>query len=239
MNLKGKTFLVTGAAKGLGKAICMELANQGCNLILLDKLDHELFELKSLLEGKVQISCYTVDLNYHVELKQTLKVIKEHFEVIDGIINNAAVGIYNKPFVSTTDEEWNTLINVNITAVFLIIRELVPLLLNAKEKGYILNIGSKSSFISEINKTAYCTTKFALRGMTLTLEKEYEGTKLHVKLVNPGSILTGFGAISIAEREEQAKRGKKYLTPGEVAIKIVDVVKKDAAEVEVNILPGE
>lgn len=239
MNLQDKTFLVTGAAKGLGKAIAMELANYGTHLILLDRLDTELFEIKNILGSKVTVSCYTVDLNNFSELKSTINAIKEHFKSIDGIINNAAVGIYNKPFVATTMQEWEMLLNVNLTSPFILIKELIPLILESKEKGYIINVGSKSSFIPEVNKTAYCATKFALRGMSLCLEKEYSGTKLQVKLVNPGSILTSFGPITQAEKEEKAKRGKKYLTPGQVAFRIVEVIRKDIDEVEINILPED
>ena len=103
----------------------------------------------------------------------------------------------------------------------------------------MINIGSGMGVIPAPGRSVYCAMKFALRGMTLSLAEEFKRTKPHFILLTLGSVLTGFGPMSLAEKKEEALKGKAYLTPEWVAKKVVEIIKAEAKESEYTFYPSD
>lgn len=232
MNLTNKTILITGASRGLGKELALYSANQKARLILVSNERENLKEVAKQCETLTEDVMYeVVDFNDSMQLDKFIEGCGD--TEIDILINNAAVGIYD-PIQTISQENWDLVMNVNITAVF----KLTKGLLNSVRRsqgGLIINIGSKSGLSSYGGRIAYNTSKFALRGLSLVLAENLENENIGVKLFTLGSMKTEFGEESIKERNEKEESGKKYLEPKEVAERIFNSL--DSEEVEIEIYP--
>ena len=93
--------------------------------------------------------------------------------------------------------------------------------------------------IPSAGRSVYCASKFALRGLSLSLSKEYKGTNIHFVLVTLGSTLTDFGPKTLKEKEEESLKGKAYFTPEGVAKKFIEIVENDKLEDEIELYPSE
>lgn len=222
MNLKDKTVVITGATGGIGREIVNKLQSEGANLILVAKNKRS-----EEYPGKF----YECDLS---DQKNTIAVsnrIANDHKVIDILINAAGIGIY-KPFEELSIDEWNNSISINLNSVFIFIKELIKPL-NASENSIVLSLGSGMGVFPESQRSAYCTSKFALRGLMLTLAEEYKRFKKpEFCLLTLGSVLTSFGPMSFEEKKRDMENGKGYLTPEWVSEKIVELLKLETREVE-------
>ncbi len=233
MELKGKTILITGASKGMGNSITKKLAKDGVNLILVARNEDNLKDLvKSLGEGRHKY--YSCDLGKQEEVTKLAENISKDYEKIDVLINGAGIGIY-KPIEEVTYEEWRNSFAVGLDAVYFLTQKLLPLL-DKSEKPLVINIGSGMGVIPAPGRSVYCSLKFALRGMTLSLAEEFKRTKTQFVLLTLGSVLTGFGPKSL---EEKKSEGKAYLTPEWVADRVSEIIKEDGKEVEYTFYPSD
>lgn len=222
MDLKGKTVVIVGATGGIGREIVKKLNDEGAELILVAKNKRS-----EEYVGKF----YECDLS---DQKNTIVVsnqIANEHKVIDILINAAGIGIY-KPFEELSLEEWNNSININLNSVFIFTKELINSL-NASKNSIVLSLGSGMGVSPEPQRSAYCTSKFALRGLMLTLAEEYKRFKKpEFCLLTLGSVLTSFGPMSFEEKKKDMENGKGYLTPEWVSEKIVELLKLETREVE-------
>jgi short-subunit dehydrogenase len=113
------------------------------------------------------------------------------------------------------------------------------LIKNLLPKSLVLSIGSGAGVIPMRGRAAYCTSKFGLRGLMLTLAEEYQGQEPKFCLITLGSTMTSFGPLSIEEKKEKQKNGSPYFTPEWVADKLVEIIKDDNREVEYTLYPGD
>jgi len=136
-------------------------------------------------------------------------------------------------------EDWNKSLNVNLNSVFIITKELISLISESKD-SLILNLGSGSSIIPIASRSAYCTSKFALRGLTLSLAEEYKRIgNPKFCLITLGSTLTSFGPMSFEEKKLDMEKGKAYFTPDWVGKKLVEIIKDNDREVEYTLHPAD
>ena len=230
MVLKGKIAVVTGATGGIGRELVKKLDGEEVRLIILSKTESELQNLLKTLTTK-NSTYYVCDLSDQEDTEKVAKKISTDFTTIDLLINVAGIGIY-KTLEEITLDEWNKSMNINLNSVFILIKELIQSL-NKTKDSIVISLGSGMGIKVEAGRSAYCTSKFALRGLMLTLSEEYKRfNNLKFCLLTLGSVLTSFGPMSFEEKKKDMEGGKGYLTPEWVAKKVVEIIKSENREVE-------
>lgn len=180
MELKGKTVIVTGAGRGLGKDISLRLAEQGCNLVLVARTEEQLEKVKGEIKGiNRKAIIFPVDISEKGTIQRILEETINHFSSIDILINNAAV-LYPSDFFDITEEQWDKTMNINLRATFLLSQKILKILVKQRS-GYIINISSTAALEVPPGIAAYGISKLAMVGLTQAM---YEvGKDFGVKLV--------------------------------------------------------
>ena len=234
MQLKGKTAVITGAGGGIGSALVKRLKKEGVNLILIERDLNLLEHLVDFVDGP-ENKRYEADLSKPKEIVKLSENISREVEKVDLLFHVAGVGIY-KPIEKLSLEEWELSLNINVTAPFLITKELMPLL-KKSEDPLVVSIGSGTGVKPYAGRVAYCSSKFALRGLSLVLSKEYKKSKVNFLLMTFGSIMTAFGPGGLERRKKLQEGGKKYLSVEEVVEKTIESIKDDNRKDEVELYP--
>lgn len=234
MNLRDKNIIITGSTGGIGKELVNKLDSKEANLILISKSEDELkIQSRNLRSKNYYFAC---DFSDQEEVKNLAKKISKQCKVIDVIINCAGIGIY-KAIEDSTLEDWNNSLNINAAAPFILVSNLSKNLQKSKS-SVVLNIGSGAGVIPMAGRSLYCTSKFALRGLTLSLAEEYRRTSVDFCLITLGSVLTGFGPKGIDDKKRDMESGKAYFTPDWVAGKLIEIVKDDGRLKEYTMFPS-
>lgn len=234
MNLQGKIAVVTGAGGGLGSLLVKELDKEGVLCILIEK-EKSLFDgLLDLLQGGNHIF-FECDFANENEVELLASKISSNFNHIDFLFNLAGVGIY-KELGDLSIEEWKKSISINLTSPFILTKGLLPRL-DSSNRAVVVNFGSGMGVIPTPGRVAYCASKFGLRGLSLTLSKEFESKNIDFCLMTLGSIMTNFGTGGLAVRKQFEKEGKKYLDPHDVVSEVLKVVKSEKRNEEYVIYP--
>lgn len=186
IDLKGKTAVVTGYNKGIGKAIAMGLAEAGANIIGLARSSGEEVAAR-VREAGVTFHSYSVDFSNRDALYETIAAIKKDHSV-DILINNAGM-IYRQPIAEYPDAEWDRVLSVNLDAQFILTRELGKGMLE-KGAGKIIFICSMLSYQGGINVAAYTASKSAVAGLVKAFANEWAGKGVNVNGIAPGYIAT-------------------------------------------------
>lgn len=236
MNLKGKTAVITGAGGGIGSALVKELKKEGVKLILLEKDLNLLEHLGDILDGP-EHRRYECDLSKSESVVEVAEKIVKEVGQIDLLYNVAGVGIY-KNIKELGVDEWKKSFEINVDAPFILIKKFLPLLEKSQD-SLVFNVGSRMAAMVIAGSVAYRSTKFALRGMSLTLSKEYKGKNPSFCLLTLGSVMTPFGTGGIEKRKRLESGGKKYFSPHEVAEKMIEVTKDDKRKDEVLFYPED
>ena len=177
MKLKNKTVIIVGASGGIGRSISLAFSFEKARLILIGRRKNVLNALrKKVKENGSEVFIYSLDVTKPKKIRSLMKKIGRKFGNIDILINAAGIGVY-KPFEEVSFDEWKRSLDVNVNAVFLITYYLMPYLKKAK-KVYVISLGSGMGKIAVAERGAYCTSKFALRGLMLSLAKEYKKTNI-------------------------------------------------------------
>ncbi|HZR16325.1 MAG TPA: SDR family oxidoreductase [Verrucomicrobiae bacterium] len=187
--LDGKTALITGASRGLGKAIALALAEAGTRVILAAR-DKPLLDqtAESVRQLGSQALVFPTDVTRESEIAQLHNAVARQCGTIQILVNNAGMNI-RKPATDFTLEEWRQVLDTNLTSAFLMCRSFVPLM---KGQGYgrILNLTSIMSHIALPGRTAYCASKAGLLGFTRALALELAPEQITVNGISPGPFAT-------------------------------------------------
>ena len=235
MNLKNKAILITGGSQGIGLALAESLAKEGTKLILVARSEDRLKEFVRKF-GK-QHRYYVCDLSDHKQIIKLSESIKNDFNNLDILIHVAGIGVY-KNLQNVSYEDWINSFSINVTAPFLLTKNLLSLLQKVKD-SFVLNIGSGAGTMPMRGRSAYCATKFALRGWTLSLADEFQGIFPRFCLITLGSTITNFSGMTIEEKEKEHAKGKAYFPVEWVAKKLVEIIKNDKREIETTLFPGD
>lgn len=185
--MKGKTALITGASQGIGKAIAVALAKEGCNIVINDiepsKEQAVRFaeELESMGVGAM---VSLADVSKFEECKKMAEEIKSKFEKVDILVNNAGI-TKDRTLKKMTPEEWNAVINVNLTGIYNVTHNIVSLI---PEGGRIISLSSVVAFGGNFGQCNYSATKSGIIGFTKSLAKELGKHKITVNAIAPGFI---------------------------------------------------
>ena len=185
-SLEGKTALVTGASRGLGKAIAVALANAEASVALVSRDEAKLDDVaKEIRDAGGRAEVFAADVTDESQVMGVRDAFAAKFGPKLGIlVNNAGINI-RKQITDFTLAEWNSVMNSNLTSVFLFCRAFVPMM---KGDGYgrIINMTSMMSHISLPGRTAYSASKTALLGLNRALALELAADQITVNGISPG-----------------------------------------------------
>ncbi len=202
--LNGRLALVTGASRGLGRAMAISLAAAGARVALVGR-DLEQLEAtaKSIEDTGGQARVFRADITDESQVAALEREVRASFGEIQILINNAGMNL-RKPITSFTLEEWNLVVNTNLTSVFLMTRAFVP---HMKGKGYgrIINMTSIMAHVSLPERTVYSATKSAVLGMTKALALELAKEQITVVAISPGPFATEMNTSLIQNPEINAQ----------------------------------
>ena len=207
-SLKGKNTVVTGASSGFGKAIALACAREGANVALLARREERLKEVAAQIEAKGQkaIIC-PCDVGSETEITAALQTIKTKLGQVDILVNNAGTNINARRISETTLEEWQHLINVNLTSAFLFTKALLPEMIK-QNQGTIINIASRAaSHPALIAGVAYSSAKRGMEALTQITNEEANPHNVRACVINPGAANTPIMDLRPAPpSEEQRER---------------------------------
>lgn len=188
--MNNKVVLVTGASRGIGRAIAKLFAENGYQVIANYNKSYEMaISLQNELKEKnINIDIFKCDVSKRDEVKNMINFILNKYNKIDILVNNAGID-QEKLFQDITDEDWNNLINVNLYSVFCTIQEAIPTMINQKD-GCIINISSVWGIIGASYESLYALTKSGINSLTKSLAKELGPSNIRINSIAPGLINT-------------------------------------------------
>ena len=188
--LAGRVALITGASRGIGRAAASALAKEGADLVLTSTSEGG---CASTIDEVLPAGVKAVEVRYEAgqgaaEADRLAQRALEAFGRVDLLINNAGM-VIRRPVVEMTDRDFSSVLDVNLTAPFLLVRRLLPAMI-ARRWGRVINVSSISGTLGSAGHTGYCASKWGLNGLTQTLAEETRGTGVLVAAVLPGSVDT-------------------------------------------------
>jgi NAD(P)-dependent dehydrogenase (short-subunit alcohol dehydrogenase family) len=198
--LEGRVALVTGASKGLGKAMSLALAEAGVNLALASRDENLLAETAAAIRARgSEAEVFPVDVSNENQVLALEKAVTARFGKIQILINNAGINL-RKPVTDFTLEEWNRIQSTNVTGAFLMCRSFVP---HLKGQGYgrIINMASMFGHVSLPGRTAYSTSKAGLLGFTKALALELAPERITVNAISAGPCATEINKVLTEDAE--------------------------------------
>ena len=195
MTLKDKVALITGAGRGIGKAVATAYARAGANLALCartaSELDQTVVELRAL---EVEVESRVCDVSLEDPVREFVGAAHKKFGRVDILVNNAGVMTRPAPMTELDIKKWDYTLAVNLRGPFLITRAVLPIMIK-QQTGSIINVSSMIGRGAYANFIAYATSKWGLEGFTQTLAAEARSSNIRVNSVEPGYVatkLTGF-----------------------------------------------
>jgi len=201
--LQNKVAIVTGASGGIGRAIALAFASEGARVVLAARRAAQLREVVKEIEaaGAGSALAIATDVTDEAQVAELFSRTAERFGQIDILVNNAG-GMANGPTKDLALEDWQRVVDLNLTGAFLCAREALRHMI-PQARGRILNIGSVSATMSRPHSAAYTATKFALEGLTRSLALDGREHGIAVSIIHPGNAATDIwkGREEVAERE--------------------------------------
>jgi len=240
-----QTAVVTGAAGGIGTAICTRLAAEGVDLAVLDADAENLAtRAETLARTGVRVDAHVLDLTDPAQVQDAVEAILARGPV-DVLVNNAGTAV-RADLPSTDPADWRRIFDVNVHAIYELSRHVVPAMVDAGG-GVIVNIASVAALVGIPQRAAYCASKGAVVGLTRAMAADHAKDHIRVNAVCPGTVLTGWidsilsglpdPAAARAAMEDRQLLGRMG-TPDEVADAVMFLVTNSFATGSALVLDG-
>jgi len=211
MLLEGKSALVTGAGRGIGRAIAETFAREGCDVALIARTLSELEETAALIRAAGRRALVLDgDVSVPEQVNRAVSAALDSFGKIDILINNAGYACF-KPFMELSLEEWRRTLDVNLTGIFLCTRAVLPDMIS-RRSGCIINLSSVSGLRPISRQSVYCASKHGVNGLSATLAMEVREYGIRVHALCPGGVATRLTEEAMPERDRS-----DWMRPEDVA----------------------
>lgn len=239
-SFKDKVAVVTGGGSGIGRALALALAEQGCHLALADISSENLKESQQLAERLgVNCSVHCVDVGNAEAMSAFAEEVVDSHGQVNLLFNNAGITL-QKTFANHSLEDWQRILGVNVWGVIHGCKYFLPHLLKTGE-AHIVNLSSMAGFMGLPNQSSYCATKSAVQGLSESLWAELAGQGVGVTSVHPGAIRTNIIQSTLAESDNPKVAQKNLemvarmgMPPEKAAQIILRAVKKRQLRVRVG-----
>ena len=211
MLLDGKVALITGAGRGIGRAIAEAFAREGARIAVTGRNPQLLAQVVDGIRGSGGTAeAYTLDVTRAEDAELVAQRVIETWKQIDILANNAGVITYDTPVWETTPEQWDQVMDTNLRGMFLVCRAVIPHMME-RGQGTIINIGSSSGREPEGDYGAYVTSKYGVVGYTTSLAWSLRSHGILVNGINPGWVDTDMA------REQYPEGNPEWITSEEIA----------------------
>ena len=237
MKLEGQVAVITGAGRGIGRAIALAYAREGAKLALASRSEEELEQaVAEVVELGAEAIAIRTDVTSQIGTQRLARRVVEYFGRIDVLVNNAGIPGPVGPLQENNIDDWVDTINVNLTGTFLVCRSVIPMMLE-QGGGRIINLAGAGVANAWSNMSAYCSSKAAVVRMTEVLAQELEDKGIYVNALGPGSVHTSMWEYMTEQAAETGadfihQLGQRVLSGGGASI-------DDCAELAVWLASGE
>jgi NAD(P)-dependent dehydrogenase (short-subunit alcohol dehydrogenase family) len=222
--LTGCVAVVTGAARGIGRAVATLYATEGASVHLLDRLEDELAAVCESIRGASgSAEPHGLDLRRPEAITSTFAAIEASEGRIDVLVNNAGV-IFFKSIEATAVEDWDWMHEINLRAPFLCCRAVAPGM-KARRSGSIINVSSNAGVRGGVDESAYCATKFGIEGLSRALALELGAYNIAVNSITPGHPVH----TAMSETTYGQEQRRIWKDPIEIAPAFVHLALQDAS----------
>ena len=220
-NLKGKTALVTGGGRGLGKAVALALAAEGVNVAITGRNENNLKSVVAEIESKGVKSSYSVfDVTDKKQVFTSLEKLQNDFGKFDILINNAGIAAFGG-ILEMDEEQWEDIVKTNLFGPYYVVKAVVPGMVE-KKSGDVVNISSTAGLKGNALTSAYSASKFGLIGMSESMMFELRKQNIRVTTLTPSTISTDMAKTDLKITDGNPE---KVLQPEDFAELVVDLLK--------------
>ena len=238
MELKGKVALITGAAQGIGKAVTLVLARHGADVVVADvnieKAQETAREVEALGRAAMAVR---VDVTHLEDVEKMVEAAVQRFGKIDILVNNAGIA-RDKLILRMTEEDWDTVLNVNLKGTFNCTKAVIKYM-SKQRSGKIVNIASVVGMMGNPGQANYSASKAGVIGLTKTVAREFAARGINVNAIAPGYIQTPMTEVLPEKAKEELKRlipMKRLGQPEDVAHAVLFLVSEVSSYITGNIL---
>jgi len=218
-DITGKVAVVTGAGRGIGRAVAVELAQTGARVVLASRSITELEETARMAgSGSVVLT----DVRKNDDIHRLVEHAASKFGPVDILVNAAGIGVAG-PVVDFSDSDYDVILDTNLKSIFFACRGVLPSMIE-RRTGHIINIASIAGKVGSANLAVYCASKFGVVGFTQALAEEVRQHGIRVSLICPGSTDTSF----LGSSSKSSKSREKMLSPSDIAHAVTMIVTQEA-----------
>lgn len=216
-----KKALITGATSGLGKAIALRLAKEGCDVIITGRRREKLEELEKEIEIKYESKVISLcfDVREYSQVEEAVAGLPEEWQKIDILVNNAGLAVGLDPIFEGVVDDWERMIDTNVKGLLYVTRTVSPLMV-ARKSGHIINIGSIAGKGVYPNGAVYCATKYAVNALSQGMRMDMLPYGIRVTQICPGAVETEFSLVRFKgnqDKADQVYKGYENLEAEDIA----------------------
>ena len=201
-SLKGRVALVTGASRGIGRAIALSLGAAGADVACCARSQEQVEETADQIRGQGgRAGSFRLDVTQALEVERAVREVEEALGPVDILVNNAGITLEKKT-VEVTDDEWEHVLTTNLTSMFRLARRVAPGMI-ARGSGKIINIGSMYGALGVPRYAAYCASKAAVEALTRSLGAEWARHGIQVNCLAPGYMNTDIPRQAMADEKKR------------------------------------
>ncbi|MNM54824.1 putative oxidoreductase [compost metagenome] len=220
-SLQGKVAIITGAARGIGKATAVALAKEGVNVGLIARTESTLKEVAAELQRLgVKVAYTAADIASKEQVEQAVETLKNELGPADILINNAGIATFGT-VLEMDPAEWKGIIDTNVLGTYYVTRAVLPQLVE-KNSGDIINISSTNGLNGAATSSAYSASKFAVIGFTESLAQEVRRNNIRVSALTPSTVATD---LALELNLIKDNNDSKFVQPEDLAEFIVSQLK--------------